>query len=407
MAPGDAPRFSRAGGRRQRKQRSAALSAQRRVAVVVGTRPEAIKLAPLIEALQQRTAFVVDVVNTGQHAAAVRHILHGFGIACDHELPPYGVSPNLQHAVHHLAHHVRATLRKIVPHLVIVQGDTASAYAGARAASAAHFPVAHVEAGLRTDNARDPFPEEWFRRQIARYAQWHFAPCASAARHLMAEGIAAECVFEVGNTGIDTLRRLLERSGIAVGTARTRTIVVTLHRRENWDRNAELFCDALLALAACAPDMRIVFPVHPNPRIAQRIRRRLGSHLAFHLVEPMEYANFIRLLAHATLAISDSGGIQEEAPHLGTSLIVPRVNTERPECLATGFVELVPMQTDRIVAAALGFLARPPRAPVPFDRSAPFGAGDASVRIADVLERLRSAPSVQDGTQRAVVHARH
>ena len=150
-----------------------------------------------------------------------------------------------------------------------------------------------------------------------------------------------------------------------------------------------------------------MFPVHPNPRIAQRIRRRLGSHLAFHLVEPMEYPHFIRLLAHATLAISDSGGIQEEAPHLGTSLIVPRVNTERPECLATGFVALVPMQTDRIVAAALEFLSRPAPPPLPFDRHAPFGAGDASVRIADVLETVCAPASAEDPSHPVIAHARH
>ena len=183
-------------------------------------------------------------------------------------------------------------------------------------------------------------------------------------------------------------------------------VIVTLHRRENYDANAEAICRALLRLADAEPALTLLLPVHPNPRIAARIRRSLGAHPAFRLVEPMAYKPFIEAAATAGLIISDSGGIQEEAPHLGTSLIVPRVNTERPECLATGFVQLVPMQTDRIVAAALDFLARPPRAPLPFDRHAPFGSGDASVRIAERLETL-CAPSMQRPvTYRAVAHAR-
>jgi UDP-N-acetylglucosamine 2-epimerase (non-hydrolysing) len=356
------------------------------LAIVVGTRPEAIKLAPLIHVVVERNELGLHLINSGQHPAAVRHTLAGFGIACDTELSALPALPNVLAASRHLRAALRSALRRIAPSAVLVQGDTLSAYAGARAAHDCTLPVAHVEAGLRTANAADPFPEEWFRRQIARHAQWHFAPCRSALENLRVEGIEAAQVHRVGNTGIDTLRALLERTGIQRGRALTRNVMVTLHRRENWDAKAEIFCDALIDLAARHPDLHIVFPVHPNPRIAKRIRRRLGSHISIQLVDPMEYPEFIRMVAAAALVISDSGGIQEEAPHLGTPLLVPRSNTERPECLATGFVQLVALERERIVEAAGAMLAQPRRAPLPFDDAAPFGAGDASLRIAAVLE---------------------
>ena len=368
--PPDPPRRARAG-----------------IAVVVGTRPEAIKLAPLLHALQRHPALDVAVLNSGQHLASVRHVLATFNIVATQELPALHTLPNLLHVVRHL----RQSLRSALTHArglraVIVQGDTSTAYAGARAAFDAHLPVAHVEAGLRTPDVRDPFPEEWFRREIVHYARWHFAPTRAAAANLLAEGVSADRVHVTGNTGIDSLRSLLEAQHIRPAAARERLIVVTLHRRENWDANAEVFCDALLDIADRYSDVRIVFPVHPNPRIATRIRRRLGAHMAVQLIDPMEYAPFVALMARAALVISDSGGVQEEAPHLGTPLLVPRSNTERPECLDTGFVELVPVHRPAIVAAAGRMLERPRPPALPFDARAPFGAGDAAERIAALLE---------------------
>lgn len=365
------------------------------IVIVVGTRPEAIKLAPLIHALRRGTALRTIVVNSGQHLPAVQHALAGFGIDCDTALPALPALPNLGSSSRHLRHALRTVMRRIAPTAVVVQGDTLTAYAGARASFDLEIPVAHVEAGLRTCDAADPFPEEWFRRRIARYSRWHFAPCRSAETNLLAEGIAPADIHRVGNTGIDSLRALLERNDIHPGRGRTRNVMVTLHRRENWDANAEIFCDALIELAARHPHLRMVFPLHPNPRIANRIRRRLGSHIAFQLVDPMEYPEFVRMMAEAALVISDSGGIQEEVPHLGTPLLVPRSNTERPEGLATGFVHLVALDCVCIVEAAAALLALPPRAPLPFDDHAPFGAGDAAERIAAVLERVLAPASAQ------------
>ncbi len=358
------------------------------IAVVVGTRPEAIKLAPVVRALDASVRVRPVVMNSGQHPAAVRHTLAGFDLRCDIDLPALSGAPNLAAAARHLRGSLRSALRRASPAAVIVQGDTLTAYAGARAAHEVHLRVAHVEAGLRTDSVRDPFPEEWFRRRIARHADWHFAPCRSAVEHLVEEGIARECIHRVGNTGIDSLRALIDAIGLPSASELSNTVVVTLHRRENWDANAEIFCDALIDLVAMRPDLRMIFPVHPNPRIAKRIRRRLGAHMAFQLVDPMEYPRFVRTVARAALVISDSGGIQEEAPHLGTPLLVPRSNTERPECLQTGFVRLVAVNREAIVRAAIAMLDAPRRAPLPFDDDAPFGAGDASTRIVAALESV-------------------
>ncbi len=173
-------------------------------------------------------------------------------------------------------------------------------------------------------------------------------------------------------------------------------MLVTLHRRENCDDNADIVCAALIELVTRMPALRVLFPIHPNPRIARRLRRRLGGHPAFELVEPLPYAEFIRHAAGAALVISDSGGIQEEAPHLGVPLLVPRANTERAEALATGFVQLVAVERQALVDAAVAMLAAPPRAPLPFDADAPFGAGDAAARIVAVLERAWAAAARRD-----------
>ena len=357
--------------------------------VVAGTRPECIKLAPLILALAGHPTLSVVVVNSGQHREAVARTYASFGIRCDIELPPLPALPNLAAACAHLRRSLAAVVRRLVPETVIVQGDTLTAYAGARAGVDAGCPVTHVEAGLRTESVRDPFPEEWFRRRIARSADLHFAPSQSAVDNLLREGIPAARIHRVGNTGIDSLRALLEeakkRPSLAV--APKPRILVTLHRRENWDAATEVVCTALIELARRRPDLSVLFPVHPNPRIARHVRRCLGTHPAFELAAPLPYPEFIQRASEAALIISDSGGIQEEAPHLGVPVLVPRTNTERPESIAAGFVRLVPIDVDAIVGAALEMLAAPRRAPLPFDDHAPFGAGDAARRIVGVLER--------------------
>ncbi|MFO1396302.1 MAG: UDP-N-acetylglucosamine 2-epimerase (non-hydrolyzing) [Burkholderiales bacterium] len=356
------------------------------VLVVAGTRPECIKLAPVVRELAHRRALTGVVVNSGQHAEAVRRTFAEFGIRADIDLPALTPSPNLTAASRKLATQVAGVIAQVRPALVLVQGDTLTAYAAARAGAESGYPVVHVEAGLRAPTVSDPFPEEWFRRRIAAYAQFHFTPCASAHENLVAEGAPPERIHFVGNTGIDSLRTLLAQHGVAAPMGARTRVLVTLHRRENWDGKADIICDALVALAAHRPDLRMLLPVHPNPHIAPRLRHRLSGHPQFSLVAPMAYREFVAEAARAALVISDSGGIQEEVPHLGVPLLVPRTCTERPEGVATGFVRLVNVDRDEIVREALAMLAAPRRPALPFDHTAPFGDGTAARRIVDVLE---------------------
>ncbi|MEP7275842.1 MAG: UDP-N-acetylglucosamine 2-epimerase (non-hydrolyzing) [Betaproteobacteria bacterium] len=357
------------------------------VLVFAGTRPEAIKVAPVVRAFGAQTHWCAEIVNSGQHALAVRSTLAELGLQADVELGALPALPNLATAFDHLRRELAAVIARRRPAAVIVQGDTLTAHAAAVAGRESGRLVAHVEAGLRTESVSDPFPEEWFRRRIARVADLHFAPTQRAADNLVGEGIAPSRVFHTGNTGIDSLKRVLAEPRIAQRTelgTRNR-ILVTLHRRENHDSNADVVCRALVRLVEARPHMRVTFPVHPNPRVAMPIRRRLGAHPAFDLVAPMAYRDFVFAAVDAALIVSDSGGIQEEAPHLGTPLLVPRSNTERPEAIATGFVALVPIDAAAIVAAACAALDAPRRAPLPIDAAAPFGAGDAGDRIARIV----------------------
>jgi UDP-N-acetylglucosamine 2-epimerase (non-hydrolysing) len=364
------------------------------VLIVAGTRPECIKLAPLARRLADHDRLRLVLVNSGQHCLAVRRTFAEFDIHCDIELGELPQFEWLGASHDHLRVELRAVLDRIKPAMLIVQGDTLTAYSGARAAHDTSTVLAHVEAGLRTDTISDPFPEEWFRRQIARYAGIHFSPSASATRNLLAEEVDAGSIHQVGNTGIDSLRMLLAEMRPAPRAARARdSVLVTLHRRENHDRNAGIVCDALIALTVARPDLRVLFPVHPNPRVSATIRRRLEVHPAFDLVAPMSYRDFVFKAAAAALIISDSGGVQEEAPHLGTHLLVPRSNTERPEGIETGWVTLVRADSRAIVEAALERLAAPARQPVPIDERAPFGDGNAADKIVHVVEQtlLRQA----------------
>jgi UDP-N-acetylglucosamine 2-epimerase (non-hydrolysing) len=358
------------------------------VLIIAGTRPECIKLAPLVRRLAGHDRLRLVLVNSGQHSLAVRRTFAELDIRCDIELGELPQFEWLGASHDHLRVELRAVLDRIKPAMLIVQGDTLTAYSGARAAHDTSTVLAHVEAGLRTDTIADPFPEEWFRRRIARYASIHFSPSASATRNLLAEDVEAGSIHQVGNTGIDSLRTLLAEMRPALRPVRARdTVLVTLHRRENHDRNAGIVCDALIALTIARPDLRVLFPVHPNPRVSATIRRRLEVHPAFDLVAPMSYRDFVFKAAAAALIISDSGGVQEEAPHLGTHLLVPRCNTERPEGIETGWVKLVRVDSGAILEAALERLSAPAMQPVPIDDHAPFGDGNAADKIVHLVEQ--------------------
>jgi len=366
------------------------------VFVVAGTRPEAIKVAPVVRALRAVPQLDVVLINSGQHVLAVSQVLAELGLSADIELVELPPMPNLAAGFDHLRGELAAVARRWSPALIVVQGDTLTAHAAASAGKGTGHRVAHVEAGLRTSTASDPFPEEWFRRRIADLADLHFAPTSRAVANLVEEGVPANAVFQTGNTGIDSLKSVLDsidHAAIHSRGGRSR-VLVTLHRRENHDRNADTVCRALIRLTELRPDLRVVLPVHPNPRVAVPIRRRLGGRPAFDLVAPMPYRDFIAMAVQAALLISDSGGIQEEAAHLGTPLLVPRGNTERPEAITTGFVALVAVDVDSIVSAACAALDAPRRPPLPIDARAPFGAGDAGLRIARIIAAAAAQKAV-------------
>ena len=354
-----------------------------RVLVLVGTRPEAIKLASVVEALRDQPGLATTFVSSGQHPRMVASTLQHLGLAADMELPPVESGSSLSRTVRHLRDHCKAMAIGWGADAIVVQGDTATAYAGALAGDAAGIPVAHVEAGLRTQTPLRPFPEEPFRRRIATLAEWHFAPTRVAAEHLLAEGIPGEAVHVVGNTVIDILRRTLH--ALPAPLAGRDHVVLTLHRRENYGHGMDHVCSAVLALLGRHPGLRVVSPLHPNPLVGARMRRLLGGHPRIELVPPLDYQPFIQLIATARLVITDSGGIQEEAPYVGVPVLVVRDATERPEAFAYGGLRLVPPMRDAVLAAAETALAATRPASVAFDASAPFGDGHSGARIAGLL----------------------
>lgn len=362
-----------------------------RIALLAGTRPECLKLASTYQALRAAGAAPV-VMSSGQHPAMVQATLAHLGVPLDARLAPVPPHTPLSRTVRWLRDHVREALPGF--DAVVAQGDTSTAWASALAGKAAGVPVAHLEAGLRTQDPRRPFPEEPFRRWIAPLARWHFAPTPMAKANLLREGIDGAAVHVVGNPIVDLLRATLEspEATCAVGWRAhfARLVTLTLHRRENYGRGLDAVCEAVRALLDTHADLGVVCPVHPNPQVGARMRHWLAAHPRVLLVAPLAYRPFVRLLSESTVVLTDSGGIQEEVPYLGVPTLVVREQTERPEGLATGCVRLVPPQPREVTAAVDAVLAAPRPRAMPFDAEAPFGDGRAASRVAAVLiEDLR------------------
>jgi UDP-N-acetylglucosamine 2-epimerase len=369
----------------------------------VGTRPEVIKMAMLCRLLRAQGHRVV-VVHTGQHEVA--HALYRF-----FDMPP-DIVMVLQRKSGHLAEltaalveGIDASMREANPDEVMVQGDTTSALAGALVACYHHRRIAHIEAGLRTYE-REPFPEEKNRQLISRLAYWHFAPTAQAHRNLLSEGIAEQCIYEVGNTVIDATHWTRDRiasCGFDVGTclpeglrpflrrhADAPMILVTAHRRENWGTPIRDIAAAVAAILRRHPRAVAVWPMHPNPAVAADVERGLSDPAAgvrdrIALTPPLEYPALIHVLARARLALTDSGGIQEEASALGTPVLVARDHTERQELVDRGGAVLVGTAVEAIVAAACELLENADSHGAMCLEHSPFGDGRAAERIARIL----------------------
>jgi UDP-N-acetylglucosamine 2-epimerase (non-hydrolysing) len=383
----------------------------RTILFIFGTRPEAIKLSPLILHLRRFPEFYsVKVCVTAQHRGMLDQVLEAFGIQPDYDLDAMVLGQTLLQSASRIISALEPVFRSAKPDLVMVQGDTTTTFCGALAAFYSGVPVAHVEAGLRTGDLRQPFPEELNRVLASRLTRLHFAPTHWAAWNLAQEGITHD-VWVTGNTGIDAVlqvRDRLERGEVALATATAmppfpldylkspgkRMILVTAHRRESFGEGFERICQALSAIAD-RPDVHLVYPVHPNPNVQEPVNRYLRSHPRITLLEPLGYVAFVDAMRRAYIILTDSGGIQEEGPSLGKPILVLREKTERPEAVQAGTVKLVGFDTARIVAATNLLLDHPEEYQRMSRIHNPYGDGHASERIEAVLREFwtpRSEP---------------
>jgi UDP-N-acetylglucosamine 2-epimerase (non-hydrolysing) len=354
---------------------------------VFGTRPEAIKLGPVIRAAVAR-GLSVRVCVTAQHRAMLDQVLACFDVRPDYDLDLMQPGQTLAALTARALAALDPVLAAENPATVVVQGDTTTTMAAALAAFYRHIPVAHVEAGLRTGDLCQPFPEEWNRVATARLAALHFAPTEGARRNLLAEGVPSDCIFVTGNTGIDAVlqtvealdRGALPRPDYPWLDCGRKLILVTAHRRESFGPGIAEICEALTALAG-RPDVQIVFPVHRNPNVLDVVSTRLAETPNIVLLEPLEYPAFVDLMRRSYLILTDSGGIQEEAPSLGKPVLVLRDVTERPEAVEAGTVHLVGPHRERIVDAATSLLDNPAEYARMSAVHNPYGDGHAAARI--------------------------
>lgn len=349
------------------------------VLCIFGTRPEAIKLAPVIRRLRaEPRRFKTVVAVTGQHREMLDQVLRFMDLRPDADLDLMRTGQTLPALAASALEGCARLVRRFRPGLVLVQGDTSTTLAGALAAFYQGVAVGHVEAGLRTYCLDNPFPEEANRRMVSLLATWHFAATPWAAGNLLSEGVPAGRIFVTGNPVVDALRSVQTRPT----PAPRGLVVVTAHRRENFGRPLAAVCRALRVLARRHPEEEFVFPVHRNPAVRRAVRAELRQPPAnLKLVPPLPYAEFIRLLSQARLVVTDSGGIQEEAPVFGVPAFVLRRVTERPEALQAG-ARLLPLEQDAIVRAVSGYLRRPSARR---RRACPFGDGRAAERIVDAI----------------------
>jgi UDP-N-acetylglucosamine 2-epimerase (non-hydrolysing) len=381
---------------------------KKKVMLVFGTRPEAIKMAPLVHALRGAPDdFDTTVCVTAQHRQMLDQVLSVFDIVPDIDLNLMKAGQDLTDVTSAVLTGMRDVLRDHrpdnVPDIILVHGDTTTALATAMAGFYAGVTVGHIEAGLRTHNLSAPFPEEFNRQTIGKVATWHFAPTETSRANLLAESVADDHIIVTGNTVIDALHWVLKRmvqdparasllepvlsAQLPFDWRTEKFILITGHRRENFGGGFLEICEALRTLAECYPQVHSVYPVHLNPNVREPVNAVLGGLANVHLIEPLEYEPFLLLLKHCHLVLTDSGGIQEEAPSLGKPVLVMRDVTERPEAVDAGTVSLVGAHKDRIIAGVSELLD----APAAYERMArahnPYGDGKACQRI---LAHLRT-----------------
>ena len=363
-----------------------------RILIVAGTRPEAIKLAPIYLAFREmRPADTIHWCSTGQHTDMLDSVLENFDIRADYQFRLLRPDTTLTQMAGTALHKLNDVLERFRPDWLICQGDTTSAFCGALAAFYSGVKVAHVEAGLRTYDLAHPYPEEGNRRLISPLADLHFAPTLAARDNLLNERIPQDMIRTTGNTGIDAMRRILEapetdrlrdfKAWFKCNLGSRRFVLITGHRRENWGAGLENLCAAVRKVMKEQDDIAAVYPVHLNPTVQTLVRKCLGGEDRAHLIAPLDYPEFIWLMSRATIILTDSGGIQEEAPALGKPVLVFREKTERPEGIAAGTARLVGTRSETISHAVLELLTDQ----AAYDRMTkavnPYGDGYASERI--------------------------
>jgi len=371
---------------------------QRKILLVVGTRPEAIKMAPLLLELRARPGVEASLVSTGQHREMLNQALEVFGVRPDFDLGVMTPNQTLEDVTCRTLQSMRSMLRELSPDFVVVQGDTTTALAAALAAFYQQIPVAHVEAGLRSHQRYAPFPEEVNRRLVDQISELMFAPTEDARRTLLGEGMHERAVHMSGNTVVDALlmtRERLRTRPVELGLParfldNKRLVLVTAHRRESFGGGIESICRALLRIVRANRDVCAAYPVHLNPNVDGVVRRLLSSEDRIALLPPLGYLPFTALLDRAHLVLTDSGGVQEEAPTFGKPLLVLRDVTERPEGVAAGVAKLIGTSEQRLVDETQSLLDSPREYARMAQAGNPYGDGQASRRIADVLLQARA-----------------
>ncbi|MGN6796048.1 MAG: non-hydrolyzing UDP-N-acetylglucosamine 2-epimerase [Streptosporangiaceae bacterium] len=364
----------------------------KRIMIVYGTRPEAIKLAPVIQTMQQSRQLRPVVTLTGQHKSIVEQVHAMFDITPDHDLDVIRPQQSLDGLTARVLSRLTEVLRAERPEAVVVQGDTTSAFAGALAAFYERIPVVHVEAGLRTDNIYSPFPEEANRRLTSQIATLHLAPTPASEANLLREGIDSTRILVTGNTVIDALLWAVRQEVPygspaleAVDRAQSPVLLVTAHRRESWGRRMQDVGHAVSRLARLHPDLRVVLPVHPNPAVREALLPVLDGLGNVLTVEPLDYGAFSRMLRRSTVVLTDSGGVQEEAPSLGKPVLVMRDTTERPEAVEAGTARLVGTDADHIVDQVDSLLSSEVAYRQMANAVNPYGDGHAARRTVEAI----------------------
>ena len=369
----------------------------KKILLVFGTRPEAIKMAPLVRMLRAQSAFQVKVCVAAQHPRMLDQVLQLFDIAPDFELDLMGQEQDFYDLTSAVLLGLRSALTHWRPDTVLVHGDTSTTFAASLAAFYQRIPVGHVEAGLRTGNLYAPWPAEANRKLTTALAHWHFAPTASARTNLLHEGVAPGTIHVTGNTVIDALLQVREkifgnaplqqqfRQSFSFLQPHRRLVLVTCQRRENFGQDFEHICQALARIAQRHPEVQVVYPAHLNPKVQGPVRRLLGGIANVHLLGPLDYLPFVYLMGKSSLILTDSGGIQEEAPSLGKPVLVMRDTTERPEAVEAGTVRLVGTNADEIATQASLLLSDAEAYHAMAFAHNPYGDGHACERIAQAL----------------------